>query len=278
VATNDAANATVDLDLMATPPVEVDASSTAGIPRAKRNGGADRSREWRIGAARWPPGAAPSREVRADVGRGALRGGFPMKRTLLLAVPILVVLALAVPRAVSAPEARFPGDIAAVIEKMKPDGKIEMGLAKDGTFDAIEFHVPYEQLPQATRDALEKLLPGGEVLDAEIEYTAAGVSYEVTKRIDGKESEVLVDAGGKVVNWEIEVDAAKVPEAVRKAVESLPGKLTMYEEISDGAKKVTAYHVKKDEDGKKWKIAISPDGKVQEMRREMTAEIEVTVR
>jgi uncharacterized membrane protein YkoI len=198
---------------------------------------------------------------------------------MLLSVVLVGLLAWVLPLATSAPEARFPGDIAEVIAKMAPDGKIEMGLAKDGTFDAIEFHVPFEQLPQAARDALEKHLPGGEVLDAEIEYTAAGVSYEVTKKIDGRESEVLVDADGKVVNWEIEVDAAKVPEAVRKAAEATEGgRVTMYEEISDGAKKVIAYHVKKDDGGKKWKIAIAPDGKVQEARREMNAEIEVTVR
>jgi uncharacterized membrane protein YkoI len=201
-----------------------------------------------------------------------------MQRLVLPSVVLLTILAIAVPWATSAPEARFPGDVGEVLAKMKPDGRIEMGLGKDGALDAIEFHVPYDQLPESARSALEKLLPGGEVLDAEIEYTAAGVHYEVTKRIDGKEAEVLVDASGKVVNWELEVDAAKVPEAVRKAAETAAGgTVTMYEEISDGAKKVIAYHVKKDEDGKKWKIAISPDGKVQERRREMNAEIEVTV-
>ena len=46
----------------------------------------------------------------------------------------------------------------------------------------------------------------------------------------------------------------------------------------DAAKALTAYHVKKDENGVKWKIALSTTGEVQFVRREIKSEIEVTVR
>jgi hypothetical protein len=161
---------------------------------------------------------------------------------------------------------------------MKPDGKIEMGVLKDGSIDNVEFHVPYTELPANVRTALDALIPGGEVVDAEIEYAGGAVLYEVTKESDGLESEVLVDATGKVVEWEVQVAPASVPDAVKKAAEAGGGTVTAYEEIRDSAKKLTAYHAKKDENGAKLKIALSPEGVVQYVRREMTAEVEVTIR
>ena len=200
--------------------------------------------------------------------------------TLVLSAPILVAgLLLATLPAASAPEERYPADVGAILAKMGPDAKLELGLTKDGSIDELEFHVPYADLPQAARDALDKALPGGEVLDAEIEYARGAVNYEVTKKIDGKEAEVLVDAGGNVVSWELEVAADAVPPAVVKAVEGAAGgTVTAYEEIRDAAKKLVAYHVKKDDNGIKWKIALSPEGAVQFVRREVKAEVEVTVR
>lgn len=203
-----------------------------------------------------------------------------MKTTWVIpAAAVAAVLVLTIPAALSGPGERFPADVGALLAKMGPDAKLEMGLTKDGSIDEVEFHVPYAELPQAARDAFDKLLPGGEILDAEIEYVGGNVHYEVTKKIDGRESEVLIDAGGNVVAWELEADPKTVPPAVVKAAEGAAGgTVTVYEEIRDGTKKLTAYHVKKDENGIKWKIALSPEGTVQFVRREMKAEIEVTVR
>jgi hypothetical protein len=202
-----------------------------------------------------------------------------MKRSIAwFAVPVAVLAVTMLPAA-SAPESRFPADAGTTVAMMGPDDVLEMSFGKDGSIDDVEFHVPYDRLPAPVREALDKLLPG-DALGAEIEHTAQGVLYEVTKKGEGgAETEILVDASGKVVNWEVVVDAAKVPEAVKKAADGATGgTATQYEEIRDGARALTAYHVKKDESGIKWKIAISPAGAVQSVRREVKAEIEVTVR
>jgi hypothetical protein len=204
-----------------------------------------------------------------------------MRSTLTFALSFAVLL-LAMPSATSAPpEGRFPADAGAILAKMGPDAILEMGFRKDGSIDEIEFHVPYDQIPADVRAALDKLLPGGEVLDAEIEYVAGAVlpRYEVTKKVDGMEAEVLVDPKGNVITWELAVAADRVPDAVKKAADGATGgEVTQYEEIRDGAKQLTAYHVKKEENGIRWKIAISPEGAVDYVRREMKSEVEVTVR
>jgi hypothetical protein len=201
-------------------------------------------------------------------------------RALATALLLPCVLALAAcGRADAQPENAFPKEAAAIVETMGGNQRIEMGIRADGSFDEIEFHVPYEDLPEPVRAAMEKLIPGGKVLDAEIEFAKGAKSYEVTKEVDGKEQEVLVDEKGAVLTWEIEVDVAKVPDAVQRAAENAAGgEVTAWEEIRDGAKRLTAYHVKKDDAGRKYKLSIAPDGKLEYVRREMTAEIEVTVR
>jgi hypothetical protein len=204
-----------------------------------------------------------------------------MPRSILALAVAVSILALTTSATSAPPESVFPPDVGPIVEKMKPDGLVEMGFHKDGSMDQVEFHVPFDELPAEVRAALEKLVPGGEVLDAEIEYMkgAALPRYEVTKRIDGMESEVLVDPKGNVIEWELQVPADKVPEAVRKAADGAAGgTATQYEEIRDPAKQLLAYHVKKEQDGVKWKIAVSPQGAVQYVRREMKAEVEVTVR
>jgi uncharacterized membrane protein YkoI len=156
---------------------------------------------------------------------------------------------------------------------------VEMGAGRDGRLKEIEFHVPYATLPEAVRTALETLVPGGEVLDAEVEIVGARRLYEVTKRIDGREVEVLVDAAGRPVEWESEIDPAAAPPAVlASARAAVPGNVTAVEEIRDPARTLLAYHIKIDDAGKRYKLALSPSGAVREVRREMRAEIEVLVR
>ena len=93
---------------------------------------------------------------------------------------------------------------------------------------------------------------------------------------------LAVLALGTIAAWPVHAEvptAADFAACNMKAAEGAAGgTVTVYEEIRDGTKKLTAYHVKKDENGIKWKIALSPEGTVQFVRREMKAEIEVTVR
>jgi hypothetical protein len=71
-----------------------------------------------------------------------------------------------------------------------------------------------------------------------------------------------------------------VPDAVLEAAnKAVPGATrTVVEEIRDGANMLTAYHVKAEHSMIKYKISITPEGKVTKVVRETKAEIEVPLK
>lgn len=178
--------------------------------------------------------------------------------------------------AVGCATGRFPADTAANARLAAPDGLIEFAVDDRGGVLEVEFHVPLAALPAEVRAAAEREMPGGQVLDCEKEYHGRKVYWEVTKRIGGREQEVLFDGSGKPVGWEIEVDAASAPAAVLQAAdEAVGGSRTKVEEIRDGEKRLVEYHVKKTDRGVRYKLVVTPEGKVLRIWREMKAEIEV---
>jgi len=178
--------------------------------------------------------------------------------------------------AVGCATGRFPADTAADARLVAPDGLVEFAVDDRGRVREVEFHVPLAVLPAEIRAAAEREMPGGQVLDCEKEYDGRKVYWEVTKRIGGKEQEVLFDASGRPVAFEIEVDAAAVPAAVLRAADAaVGGSRTKVEEIRDGDRRLVEYHVKKTDRGVRYKLVVTPEGKVAKIWREMKAEIEV---
>lgn len=171
---------------------------------------------------------------------------------------------------------RFPGDMAEDAKLVAPDGLVEFAVDEHGGVLEVEFHVPLAALPAEVRAAAEREMPGGQVLDCEKEHDGGKVYWEVTKRIGGKEQEALFDDSGRVIAWELEVDAASVPAAVLQAAdEAVGGRRTKVEEIRDGEKRLVEYHVKKTDRAVRYKLVVTPAGRVVRIWREMTAEIEV---
>lgn len=190
-------------------------------------------------------------------------------------LPCLAVLLAA---GCSSPAVRFPARTAEELRNVQADGKVEFGLKDDGSLGQVEFHVPPSSLPAHVLEAMDRLVPGGEAIGAEIEYADGRRMYEVTKRVDGLEREALFDEGGNVVEWEVEVEASAVPQSIAAVADgAAPGRITAFEEIRSPDGTLRAWHVKKDDAGIRYKIAVDLDGSLIGVFRETPAEIEVPV-
>ncbi|MEW6746590.1 MAG: PepSY domain-containing protein [Planctomycetota bacterium] len=174
----------------------------------------------------------------------------------------------------------FPSSIREDVGLVPAEKVIEVGLDASGGIAEVEFHVAASAVPEKVIAAANELMPQGEIVGCEKEYQGATLLWEVTKKVDGKDYEVLFDAGGHAIDWEIEVDAKDVPQAVIDVAktEVSGGTVTKVEEIRDAAKALQQYHVKMTKDGIRYKIALSLDAKLLAVYREATAEIEVPLR
>jgi len=171
---------------------------------------------------------------------------------------------------------RFPPQTSSEVRRLGPEGSIEMTLTRGGRIAEVEFHVAPSALPSHVLRAMNEQFPGGEVTGAEVEYVAGVLHYEVTKRVEGRDMEVMFDEQGNPVRWELEVEENRVPKAVLEAaMRAAPGTLRKVEEIRDADRRLVAYHVKKEDGGIRYKIEIAPEGRVVVVLREVPAEIEV---
>ena len=70
--------------------------------------------------------------------------------------------------------------------------------------DAKEREIDPSDLPSAVRAAVEAAIPGGQIVEAEVETENGKEVYEVEVEADGKEFEVEVTASGEVLEIEEE--------------------------------------------------------------------------
>lgn len=154
--------------------------------------------------------------------------------------------------------------------------KLEVLVDRKGRVVEVEYHVDPSEVPDAVRDAMERLHPGGRTTGAERELAGEELGYELAKEIDGRAVEALFLADGTLVAEEVEVVAASVPGAVRAAVaKRTPGPVAKWEEVRDGERELVEYHAKTTSDGVRLKLRVSPRGKLLGVVREVDAEIEV---
>lgn len=161
---------------------------------------------------------------------------------------------------------------------MGPDGKIEARIDTQGRIVGLEFHVPPAELPAVIVAAAGHVIGEGPVIDVEREFIDGVGYWEVLKRIDGRQVEVLFDEAGKPKSWEVEIDPSEAPPNVLAAAEAAaPGTRSKVEKILGPARELLAYHVKLAGDRGRYKVEVSPHGKVAAVWREVDAEIEVPV-
>lgn len=67
---------------------------------------------------------------------------------------------------------------------------------------AKEKEIDVKDLPQAVVDAAERTVPGGVIVEAEVETEKGRQIYEVEVEKDGKTTEIEIDESGKVLEIE----------------------------------------------------------------------------
>ena len=72
--------------------------------------------------------------------------------------------------------------------------------------EAKEEEIAVKDLPQVVLDAVEKTVPGGEIVEAEVETEKDAKVYEVEVTKDGTTTEIEIDETGKVLEVEEEDD------------------------------------------------------------------------
>ena len=71
-------------------------------------------------------------------------------------------------------------------------------------FAGIEKEIPLNEVPDVVLKAAQKVVPGIELTEAEVEKTHKGVVYEIEGTLDGKEYAIEVSSDGKVLEIEEE--------------------------------------------------------------------------
>jgi len=156
---------------------------------------------------------------------------------------------------------------------------LEVQVDASGRHTEVEYHISPDRVPAAVRKAMDRLHPGSAFDDAEKESHRGKLYYELSRKVNGMEVEAMFTPDGVLYSEEIQIPASKVPEVVRShAMSALSGgQATKWEEIRDGKREVTAYHVKMSRGRSKFKLMFAPDGKLEGIVREVPSEIEVPV-
>jgi len=156
---------------------------------------------------------------------------------------------------------------------------LEVTQDAKGARTEVEYHIAPEEVPQAVRDAMDRLHPGGAFDDAEREYNDGVLYYELSRKVNGMEVEAMFTPDGTLFSEEIQVAASAVPAPVQETVRSIlaGARVTKWEEIRDAKRAVVEYHVKLVRGTYKYKAMVGTDGKLIEVLREIPAEIEIPV-
>lgn len=157
--------------------------------------------------------------------------------------------------------------------------KLEMQIDAGGRTVEVEYHISPDLVPQAVRDAMDRLHPGGAFTGAEREQHDGQLYYELSRSIAGREVEAMFTEDGALFSEEIEVTTANVPALIQDRIEErFPnGNVTAWEEVRDGDRELVEYHVKVAASGKNYKAVVSLAGVVEKVLREIVAEVEVPV-
>jgi len=156
---------------------------------------------------------------------------------------------------------------------------LELTLGPDGYPAEIEYHIDPAEVPAEIRAAMDELHSGGPFTDAEREFNDGVMYYELSRLVGGREVEAMFSLDAVLFSEEIEVRREQIPDAVHEVLaDRYPvARINKYEEIRDGSRTVVEYHVKLDDGGKKYKVALSLEGEIIGIWTETPAEIELPV-
>lgn len=136
--------------------------------------------------------------------------------------------------------------------------------------DAIaeEKAVPLDKLPKTVTEAIKKMFPKAELIEATQDEEDGDVEYEVTVKENGKRIDITVEADGKIEALEKEIDLKDLPKAVVDALEKKYPKAAHKSaeavfEVEDGKEELEYYEVQiKTADNQEVEVKIKADGKI----------------
>jgi hypothetical protein len=173
---------------------------------------------------------------------------------------------------------QFPPETTNDVMLLRPDGGMEVTLGGSGYVDGVEFHVPLETLPEEIHEAALNHAADSEIVSCEKEYLGRKQYWEVTVLRGSKQEELLFDSAGTVHRWEIQIDVLDAPEAILEEADSaVGGWIVEVEEIRDADYELVEYHVKKNNNGDRYKLVFRASGKLKQVYKEVPAELEVPI-
>lgn len=154
---------------------------------------------------------------------------------------------------------------------------LEIQVDDGGRLVEVEYHILPDEVPAPVREAMARLHPEAAFTGAEREVNDGVLYWELSAKVGIREAEAMFTPDGVLHSEEIEVGPESIPGSVRDSVarEWAGGAVRVWEEIRDARRQLVEYHVKLERAGKKYKVMVSPDGRVLGAVREVVAEIEV---
>jgi len=132
--------------------------------------------------------------------------------------------------------------------------------------NADETAVPLDKLPKAVTEAIKKMYPTAEFVEAVQEKEDDEVDYEVTVKVGGKKIDITVEADGTIEGQEKELDLKDLPAAVVATLEKNFPKATRKSaeavfEVEDGKEELEYYEIQLETaDKKEVEAKIKADG------------------
>ncbi|MEE8103985.1 MAG: PepSY-like domain-containing protein [Planctomycetota bacterium] len=179
---------------------------------------------------------------------------------------------------IAACASRLPKEAIELYDIGKPDGWMEIEADRDGRIIEIEADIELSQVPKVVMDAAKAALPGGTVTGAEKEIIGKKHAYEVKMTKGSVGYEFVFTPDGTLIESEKEIGRADAPDGVVDAgLAAVPGSEFRSVEVVERYG-VSTYHVKSTKNGGRYKMVVTPDGKVIRAVREAKAEIEIPLK
>jgi DNA-binding NtrC family response regulator len=123
-----------------------------------------------------------------------------------------------------------------------------LGIVCVSNIKAEEKAVPLDKLPKVVTDAVKKMFPKANMVEATQEEVEGKIEYEVIIKENGKKIDVTVEADGKIDSLEKEIDLKDLPKAVTEALKKSYPKTVAKSaeavyEIEDGTEEFEYYEV-----------------------------------
>jgi hypothetical protein len=139
---------------------------------------------------------------------------------------------------------------------------------------ADEERVPFDKLPAAIREAVNKRFPRAEMIGAVKENEDGKTEYEVTIREGGAKMDIMLTVGGSITAIEKSIAATSLPRAIQSAVQrkypkSAYKRAEEVTTVKNGKEDLDFYEVVLETATKKRiEVQIGVDGKIREGKEE----------